>query len=515
MAGSSYDALVIGAGHNGLACAAILAKAGQKTLILEANETAGGLAGTREFTAGFSAPMAHSAAALPKTMIDELKLSSYGLEVGPALETVGLSEDGQHVHVIGDTVTGATDADAAAYPEYRAKLQRYAKVLKPIWEATLPRIGASSLKEALIYAQGALKMRMLGKEDMSEFLRILTLPMRDLVDEVFEDPKLQAVLSWDGLIGSKMAPRSPNNAVLPMLLRLGGVHGGDHMVPKGGMGAITKALLAAAQKQGVEVRFGAPIKKVIVEGSEAGQKATGVELVNGEIISAPKVISSADPKTTFFDLVGAPAFDVQFASRIKRLRAQGYVARFNAALSGLPDVPGLDGLSGRYIIAPSFDAIEFAFDDAKYGDASQHPVMEVTFPSVHDASLAPEGKHVLSAHVMYAPHDERSDWSHDARIRFTKAIGDALERHMPGIGSLIIQAELLTPKDIAADYHVAGGHWHHGEMALDQMLMMRPTYHAAQYSTPLQGLYLCGAGTHPGGGITGLPGRNAARQILR
>lgn len=511
----TYDAIVIGAGHNGLICATLLAKAGKSVLVLEASETAGGLAGEREFHPGFKVPMAHGAGALSQTVIDDLNLASHGLTIGPALPTTSLGTDGTHVTVLGDRVTGASEADAAAYPDYRAKLIRYAGVLKPIWQAMLPRIGASNLKDALIYAQGGLNIRRLGKEDMGEFLRVMTLPMRDLVDEVFEEPKLQGLLCWDALIGSKMAPRSPNHALLPLLLRMGGSHGGDHVVPEGGMKAISAALVAAAQARNVTIRFGSPVKRITVEGDQNGERVKGVELEDGENISARAVISSADPKTTFFDLVGAPHFDVQFTSRINRYRSDGYVARYCAALSALPEVPGVDDLAGRFLIAPTFDAIEFAYDDSKYGEASQHPVMEITFPSVHDPALAPDGKHVMSINVMYAPYSERSGWSKTARNRFTKAITKTLETYMPGLGKLTEHAELLTPLDLESTYRVSGGHWHHGEMALDQMLMMRPTYQAAQYETPLAGLALCGAGTHPGGGITGLPGRNAAKQLLK
>lgn len=512
---TALDAVVIGAGHNGLICATYLAKAGQRVAVVDANEALGGLAAHRTFHDGFQVPMAHGAASFSQRVIDDLNLKSYGLDFGHPLETVGLGADGQHVHVRGSAVTGAAAADVAAYGDYRARLLRFASVLTPIWQGTLPRLGSSSLKDALIYAHGALKMRMLGKEDMQEFLRIISLPMRDLVDEVFEDPKLQAVLSWDGLIGSKMAPRSPNNAVLPLLLRLNGVHSGDHAVPNGGMQAVSKALQAAATASNVDIQLGKRIKRIIIDGDENGQRAAGVEFENGESLSATKVISSADPKTTFLELAGAQHFDVQFVSRVNRLRSDGYVARFHAALSGAPNIPGIDDLKGRFIIAPTFDAIEFAYDDSKYGDASEKPVIELTVPSAHDASLAPAGQHVLSCNVMYAPFKERSGWSEEARARFTKAILSALEQHIPGLGGLIVGQELLTPSDLADQYNVYGGHWHHGEMAIDQMLMMRPTYPAAQYETPVPGLYLCGAGAHPGGGLTGLPGRNAARQILK
>lgn len=512
---SNYDAIVIGAGHNGLVCATLLAKAGKRVLILEANAREGGLGATRDFHEGFRVPMAHGSASFSSTVLKDLNLEREGLSFSGALPTVGLGIDGNHVSVIGDTVTGATDADAAAYPDYRAKLKRYAKVLKSIWESTLPRLGAGGLMESLVYAKGGLKIRMLGRDDMGEFVRILTLPMRDLVDEVFEDPKLQGLLSWDGVIGGKMAPRSPNNAVLPLLLRMNGLHDGDHCVPEGGMKALTDALLSAAKKAGVTIRFDAPVAKILIEGDENGQRAAGVELASGETLTAVQIVSSADPKTTFLKLVGARHLDIQFTNRIDRFRADGFVAKYHAALSELPKISGLEDLGGRLLIAPTFDAIEFAYDDAKYGEASQQPVMEITFPSLHDASLAPAGQHVMSVNVMYAPYKEKSGWSGEARAAFLERIVTTLEQYIPNFSSYVVAQELLTPADLEAEYHAYGGHWHHGELSLEQALMMRPTYYAAQYSTPIPGVYLCGAGAHPGGGMTGLPGRNAARQILK
>lgn len=512
---SNYDAIIVGAGHNGLVCATLLAKAGKRVLVLEANASEGGLGASREFHEGFQAPMAHGAASFSSTVLKDLNLAGEGLSFSDALPTVGLSEDGKHVSVVGDSVTGALEADAAAYPAYRAKLKRYAKVLKSIWESTLPRLGAGGLAESLVYAKGALNVRMLGRDDMGEFVRVLTLPMRDLIDEVFEDPKLQGLLSWDGVIGNKMAPRSPNNAVLPLLLRMNGLHDGDHCVPTGGMKALNEALLSAAKKAGVTIRFDAPVANFIIEGDENGQRATGVALASGETLQSSTVVSSADPKTTFMKLVGARHLDIQFTNRINRLRADGMVAKYHAALSELPKINGLDELGGRLLIAPTFDAIEFAYDDAKYGEASEHPVMEITFPSLQDPSLAPDGKHVMSVNVMYAPYKEKSGWSEAARSAFLGRVVETLEKYIPGISSLVMKQELLTPADLEAEYHAYGGHWHHGELSLEQALMMRPTYYAAQYSTPIPGIYLCGAGAHPGGGMTGLPGRNAAREILK
>ncbi|MEO1042031.1 MAG: NAD(P)/FAD-dependent oxidoreductase [Pseudomonadota bacterium] len=512
---TQYDAIVIGAGHNGLVCASLLAKAGRRVLVVEASPSVGGLASSREFSDGFRAAPVHSVTHFSSVVAGALNLQQYGLSFNPSCPTIGLAEDAAPISLHGDQVWGVGGSDTDAYAEYRQKLLRYGKAISVIWEKTLPRIGLAGLRDSGVYAQAFMKMRGLGGEDMSELVRVLTLPMRDLVSECFEDPRLQALLCWDGLIGSKMAPRSPNNAVLPLLLRMNGESGGDYVTPKGGVSALVDALAACAKAAGVTIKTDAPVKNVTIEGSEQGLAAVGVELVGGETISAPLVVSSADPKTTFLDLVGAGNLEIQFANRISRLRSKGYVAKFHAALSELPTIPGVDSLEGRMIIAPDMDAIEFAYDEAKYGEASESPVMEIAFPSLHDPSVAPQGQHVLSAHVMYAPYDEKTGWSDEARNAFKDRVLATLERHIPGLGALIKGSELLTPLDIEQQYGATGGHWHHVELALEQMMMMRPTHGAAQYATPIPGLYLCGAGSHPGGGIMGAAGHNAARRILK
>jgi len=253
----------------------------------------------------------------------------------------------------------------------------------------------------------------------------------------------------------------------------------------------------------------------MINGDEDGLSVEGVELVGGEQITADRVISGADPRTTFVNLVGVEHLDIGFTNRIRRLRCKGLVAKLHLALDGLPEFEGLERPDGRLIIAPSMDAIEFAFDDAKYGQCSSDPVMEITVPSLDDAALAPEGQHVLSAHVMYVPYEKKGGWTDTARDEIRERAIDTIARYAPGIRDRILHSEFLTPADLERDYRVTGGHWHHTEFAMDQLLMMRPTYGAAQYSTPIPGLYLCSAGSHPGGDIMGAAGHNAAQEVLR
>jgi phytoene dehydrogenase-like protein len=511
-----YDSIIIGAGHNGLVCAAYLAKSGQRVLVLEASDTAGGLGADREFHPGFHASVAHSASHFTRKIAKDLKLSSHGFDAtADSMPTVGLSTDQAHVVLNRDSVSGVDAKDADAYANYSRLMQRYAAALEPFWLKTMPRIGEMSFSAATTFAHMGINMRRMGKKDLREFIRIVSLPTRDLMDEYFDNDVLKATLSWDGLIGSKLAPRSPNSAVFAMLYRMGGESRGDHVVPAGGVNGVVGSLYAAATKLGAETRFGASVSRVLIDASADGLVATGVQLADGEKIAADHVVSATDPRRTFVDLVGVEYLDIGFTNRIRRLRCDGYVAKLHLALNDLPEFDGLQQVDGRMIIAPEMDAIEFAYDDAKYGECSANPVMEIVLPSVHATSLAPAGQHVLSAHVMYVPYQLKGGWTDAARDQICERAIDTIAQYAPRIRELIVHKEFLTPLDLEQDYRVTGGHWHHTELALDQMLMMRPTYEAAQYSTPIPGLFLCGAGCHPGGDITGAAGHNAARELLR
>lgn len=511
-----YDSIIIGAGHNGLVCAAYLAQSGQRVLVLEAAAAPGGLGASREFHPGFHASVAHTVSHFSKKIASDLKLGAHGFATtGNSLPTVGLSTNEEHVVLRQGSIAGASTDDADSYRKYSQLMHRFADVLKPFWLKTMPRIGINTLADMLTFAHVGLNIRRLGKQDMQEFLRITSLPARDLMDEFFDDDILKATLSWDGLIGSKLAPRSPNGAVLAMLYRLAEDSRGVHTVPPGGVNGLIESLCAAATKSGVEIRCGAKVSRILIDGDSDGLNAVGVQLDGGDKISADKVISATDPKKTFLDLIGVEYLDIGFTNRIRRLRCDGYVAKLHLALNALPVFDGLEQPDGRMIIAPNMDAIEFAFDDAKYGECPTEPVMEIVIPSVHDSSVAPAGQHMLSAHVMYIPYRLKGGWTDAARDQICERAIDTIAQYAPRIREHIVHSEFLTPADLEENYHVTGGHWHHTELSMDQMLMMRPTYEAAQYSTPIPGLFLCGAGCHPGGGIMGGAGHNAAREILR
>jgi len=511
-----YDSIIIGAGHNGLVCAAYLGQAGHRVLVLEAADTPGGLAASREFHPGFRASVAHTVSHFSQKVADDLKLSSLGYSAtSDLLPTIGMSTNQEHVVLQHDSVSGTSADDADSYQKYARLMHRFAHALQPSWLKTMPRIGSTKISDLLTFGRMGLNIRMLGTRDMREFLRIASLPARDLMDEFFDNDILKATLSWDGLIGSKLAPRSPNSAVLAMLYRMAGESRGAHAIPVGGIQRLVKALCMSATNSGVEIRNAAAVSRILIDGSADGLKATGVQLIDGEKIEANRIISATDPQRTFLELVGVEYLDIGFTNRIRRLRCDGYVAKLHLALSALPEFDGFEQASGRMIIAPDLDAIEFAYDDAKYAECPTKPVMEIVIPSFHDASLAPSGQHVLSAHVMYVPYRLKGGWTDAARDLIRDRAIDTIAQYAPRIREQIIHSEFLTPADLEQDYRVTGGHWHHTEFAMDQMLMMRPTYEAAQYSTPVPGLYLCGAGCHPGGGLMGGAGHNAAREILR
>lgn len=512
---TSYDTIIIGAGHNGLVCAAYLAKSGQRVLVLEAADRPGGLAADREFHPGFHAPVAHSLGHFSAKVAADLNLAAHGfLPAASSLPLISLGGD-TNVVIQDGAVTGAGSGDAASFNQYDALLRRFAGVLEPFWHKTMPRIGKNSPGELLTFAKVGLGLRRLGKEDMGEFLRVASLPMRDLVDEYFDNEQLKALLCWDGLIGSKMAPRSPNSAVLALLYRMAGGNDGGHTIPAGGVSGLIDALCKSAEDNGAEIRCSAEVARVAIDADADGLSASGVHTIGGETIRADRVVSATDSQRTFIKLVGAENLDIGFTNRVRRVRSGGYVGKLHLALNSLPNFRDIERPDGRMIIAPDMDAIEFAFDDAKYGDCTDKPVMEIVIPSAIDPSLAPDGQHILSAHVMYVPHQLRGGWTESAHAGIRDRVIDTIARYADGIRGQILASEFLTPADIERDYRVTGGHWHHGDYAMDQMLMMRPTYEAAQYNSPIPGLHLCSAACHPGGDLTGMAGHNAAQELLR
>ncbi len=510
-----YDALVIGAGHNGLACAAKLARAGKKVMVVEANAELGGLAATTEFAEGFKASVAHTLPQLTDKLVKDLELHKHGFSFASEhLETLGLKEDGSDaLRVTGDTVTGVSQDQVDAYKRYSAQMQKFAKAIAAFWQKKPPMIGDKSWASVSTGIQFGLNLRLLGKTDMREFTRMIALPAQDVMDEQFEDEHLKAVLAWDYTMGNKLAPRSPNNAMINWLYRLAGDASGFNKLPiaKGGMKGLIDALAASATSAGAVIKTNAAVKKVVVD--EETATAVGVELADGEVVHAKAIISNADPKTSFIKLLGTRYIDIQFTHRINRTRTDGQTAKMHIAIKGEPKFNGVSRADGRMIIAPKMSYIENAFDSSKYGEIAQDPAMEIVVPTMHDASLAPEGHHVISITIPNVPYKVKAGWETE-KANLQSAILNKLEAYAPGIKDQIVASDLLTPVDLESRYNVTGGHWHHGELALDAWWMNRPTYEASQYKTPIDGFYLCGAGAHPGGGVMGAAGSNAADVVL-
>jgi phytoene dehydrogenase-like protein len=503
--------LVIGAGHNGLVCAAYLARAGHDVLVLEASHQVGGAAVTRELTRGFRVPaVAHLLYQLDPLVEHELALAGHGFaRAKSGLKTVALAAGGEPLVLDGERiVSGPADADAVAYAAFMARMRRFARLLARQHGRLPPRLAFERWRDALPAGQLALDIRRLGREDMREFLRIITMPIHDLLEESFTHPLLKGAIALDAVLGTKLGARS-GNSVFTYLHRLGG--DAAPALVRGGPGALSEALAAAARHAGAEIRLSAPVAALVLTGG----RVSGVRLESGETLPASVVVSGADPKTTLEGLLGARHLEAEFARRVHHVRSMGTAAKLNLALSGLPEFRGVAaGLVGeRLVIAPDAGYVDEAFNAAKYRTYSQAPVIELTVPSVADAELAPPGKHVLSAIVQYAPYDLDGGWD-ASRDAFRELVLGVLERHAPGLRKLVIAAELLTPLDIERQFRIRGGHWHHGELTLDQAMMLRPVPGAAQYAMPVAGLYLCGAGCHPGGGIMGTAGRNAAHALL-
>ncbi len=513
----SNQVVVIGGGHNGLVCAAYLAKAGRTVTLLEAADTVGGAAVTREFAPGFKvSACAHLLNLLDAGIRSELVLDANGLEFSRSnLQTIALADDGNHLTISGDSVSGAavSEADKTALVAYRRRMDRFARLLGRLHKRPPPRLGVNNSSDLLSLAKLGLDIRRLGKTDMNEFLRIAGINIYDVLDENFEHPLLKGALSLDGVLGAHLGPRS-NNSLLNALYRISGqVSGGQGSlaIPRGGMGAVTAALGAAAERNGLSIRTSSRVRCIQLD----GDRIRGVELDNGEQIAAATVVSNADPRTTFFDLLGARHLEAEFVRRIGNIRMRGDAAKLHLALDRLPEITGLaqENAGERLVIAPDMAYVERAFDHSKYGRYSTEPALEITIPSVHDDSLAPPGQHVLSAVVQYAPYTLKEGWE-TGKQAFLDQLIDLIGRYAPDLRQRVVAAELLTPVDIEREFGMTGGHWHHGEYALDQALMLRPVPRAAQYATPINGLFLCGAGCHPGGGVMGNAGRNAAAVVL-
>jgi phytoene dehydrogenase-like protein len=517
----SYDVTIIGGGHNGLVAACYLAKSGLKTLVLEQREIVGGGAVTEEIHPGFRcSTLDHAAGPFSSEVARDLNLSRFGLEmITPEARVLALSPDGRSLCIYNDAgrtvaeIEKFSKSDAKVYPEFVNSFARIGKVLAPLISMTPPLIDRPTKGDVWQLGKVGLAFRGLGKKDEYRLLRWGPMAVADLVGEWFETELLRAAVAARGIHGAFAGPWSAGTSLgLLWQAALDGSAIGSASYAKGGMGALSDALASAAKAAGVEIRTSAKVSRI---NSDTGK----VVIEGGEEIESRAVVSNADPRTTFLKLVDPVDLDPNFLLKMRNYRAPGTVAKINLALSGLPEFRGVNGdkskLSARIHIGPDIDYLERAFDASKYGEFSAEPYLDIAIPSLGDPSLAPAGKHVMSIHVQFAPYKlKQGDWT-ARRDEFADNVIAQLEKYAPGLRDSIIAAQVITPLDLEQTYGLSGGHIHHGEQTLDQVFTFRPLIGWAQYRTPLKRLYLCGAGTHPGGGLTGLPGANAAREIAR
>jgi len=521
-----YDAIIIGAGHNGLVTAAYLGRAGRKVLVLERRELVGGCAVTEEVWPGFRVSTAsYLTSLLQERIIRDLDLARHGYQVD-AKDPAFFSPfpDGrcffmwQDARKTLDEIAKFSKHDAEVYPAFEAQLERLAQVVESLLLTTPPAFPPRGIGDFIEHIKIAARLRKLAPADIVALVKIFTQSAAELLDEWFESPEIKVTLATDGVIGANGGPRSQGTAYILMHHVMGSVggHRGLWGFVRGGMGAVSEAIAASARSYGAAIRTNAAVEKILVRGG----RARGLVLEGGEEIEAPIVVSNLDPHVTFLRLLDERDLPSEFVTSIRRFRTEGTSCKINLALSGLPEfraMPGAPGPQHRATmhICPSIEYIERAWDDAKYGRPSARPMLELTIPTMYDPSLAPPGKHIMGVFLQYAPYTLRGTTWDEMREPFYNRIVDVMEEYIPNIRSIIIDKQVLTPLDLERRFGITGGNIFHGEMALDQMFVMRPVAGYARYRTPIRGLYLCGSGAHPGGGVMGAPGYNAAREILK
>ncbi len=526
----TYDAIVIGAGHNGLTCAAYLARAGRSVLVLERRYKVGGVAVTEEIFPGFKFSVcSYVVSLLRPQVISELDLPRHGLEILPLDGTLTPLLDGNYLMRWHDSAETRRELqrfsarDADAYPQFGMLLYHLAKAIRPILGTTPPdptSFQPSQLSQLLDLAKVFGKSR----EHLFDLAKLMTMSSADFVEQWFESEPLKGTLSASGIIGTFLGPRTPGSAYVMLHHYMGELDGQFRAWgwPRGGMSGLSDAIAGAACAAGAEIRTDAGVAQILVERG----RASGVVLDNGDEVRARTLVSGLDPKRTFERLIAPEHLDPEFRQQIARFKIRGSSGKVNLALDALPEFtcledlhspsgyPAIAHLAGAISISPNIDYLETAYDDAKYGRFSRRPYMDIVIPTLIDPSIAPPGKHVMSIFVQYAPFELAEGSWETQREAFGDAVIDTLSQFAPNLKDILLHRQVVTPWDLDERFGLTQGNIFHGELSLEQLFFLRPAAGWANYRTPIRDLYLCGSGTHPGGGVMAAPGRLAAQQIL-
>jgi phytoene dehydrogenase-like protein len=521
----TYDVIVIGGGHNGLVNAAYLARAGKRVLVLERRHVLGGAACTEEVFPGFHFSVcSYVVSLLRPEIIRDLDLPRHGLEILPLDGTFTPMPNGDYLWRVNDhgkthrEIARHSKIDAEAYDEFGKAMQAMCRFVKPILGMVPPDPTTLSPKELMKLLFIGRRFQGLSSEDKYNQVQLMTMSAIDFLDQWFETDVLKATMSASGIIGTFLGVRSPGSAYVLLHHYMGEIDGAFRSwgFARGGTGAISNAIGAAAREAGAEIRTQAPIAKIVVKNG----KVRGVVLANGDEIQAPVISSSVDPRQTFVKLMEPDELPAEFLEEVRRYKFRGSSGKVNLALDALPNFKALSGsgphLRGAISISPSVEYMERAYDDAKYGNFSRRPYVDMVIPTLTDPSVAPPGRHILSCFVQYAPYKLRPGLNWDEqREAFGNNVINTIAEYAPNIKDIILHKQVLTPLDLEREWGLSEGNIFQGELSLEQLFFLRPVPGYAQFRTPIRNLYLCGSATHPGGGIMGAPGRLAALEILK